>query len=140
MYKRTIEEYMQDRREKRLIDMRKPEDFAQETCPGAENLFYEPFGDEVPEFPKDKPIYLLCYTGSRSDEWAEELEQRGCEAYSIQGGFVEYLRIHLNEMMGRLEQEQLDTDTICKDVERSIVKKFRKDIWRKFTQVSMNMR
>ena len=134
MYKRTIEEYMQDRREKRLIDMRKPEDFAQETCPGAENLFYEPFGDEVPEFPKDKPIYLLCYTGSRSDEWAEELEQRGCEAYSIQGGFVEYLRIHQNEMMGRLEQEQLDTDTICKDVERSIVKKFRKDIWRKFTQ------
>ena len=134
MYKRTIEESMQDRREKRLIDMRKPEDFAQETCPGAENLFYEPFGDEVPEFPKDKPIYLLCYTGSRSDEWAEELEQRGCEAYSIQGGFVEYLRIHLNEMMGRLEQEQLDTDTICKDVERSIVKKFRKDIWRKFTQ------
>lgn len=35
------------------------------------------------------------------------------------------------------EEEFCDTvtgDTFCKDVERSIVKKFRKDIWRKFTQ------
>lgn len=130
MYSKTVEELETDHREKIVIDIRSREDYDKETYPGAIHIFWEEFGEHISEVPKDKVLYLLCYTGQRSDEIAEELNKKGYESYSIEGGFRSYLRRKLQRFM---EQEDI-AETRYKDIERSIVKKFRKPIWRNFTK------
>jgi tRNA(Ile)-lysidine synthase TilS/MesJ/rhodanese-related sulfurtransferase len=138
MYRKTIEEMQLDVRDKYIIDIRKDADFVRETYPGAVNIYWEELPDREEELPHDRPIYLLCYTGDKSDELAEELCEKGYEAYSIEGGYRGYLRIKLLELTAenrrREEEEPKKATTTAQDAERSIVKKFRKEIWRKFTK------
>jgi tRNA(Ile)-lysidine synthase TilS/MesJ/rhodanese-related sulfurtransferase len=130
MNRRTIEELQADVREKIIYDIRKEEDFSKETYPGAVHLYWEDFPEHKEELPKDRPIYLLCYTGEKSDELTEELTEEGYEVYSVVGGYREYLRMKLTQLM----QTEDGKEDRCKEIERSIVKKFRKEIWRKFTK------
>ena len=136
MYQRTIEELQKDEREKVIIDIRREADFLRETYPGAKHIYWEEFEAHRDEVPKDCPVYLICYTGERSDELARELLEEGYEVYSVQGGYRAYLRMKLLESMEQTkapdaEEKNLDR---CSEIERSIVKKFRKEIWRKFTK------
>ena len=76
MYQRTIEELQKDEREKVIIDIRREADFLRETYPGAKHIYWEEFEAHKDEVPKDCPVYLICYTGERSDELARELFRR----------------------------------------------------------------
>jgi tRNA(Ile)-lysidine synthase TilS/MesJ/rhodanese-related sulfurtransferase len=127
---KSIEEMLADDRDKLVVDVRAAKDFEEETYPGAINIFWEDFYDHVDELPKDKPIYLLCYSGRNSDLIADFLSEKGYEIYSIQGGFYSYLRIQIEQFM---EDEKASAER-CKDIERCIIKKFRKEIWCKFTK------
>lgn len=120
----------QDSREKWIIDIRSKEDYEKETYPGAVNIYWEEFDSQKEQLPKDKPIYLLCYTGKKSDEIAEDYAEEGYEIYSIDGGFRAFVRMKLQNFM---TQEEAVKDR-CKEVERSLVKKFRKELWCKFTK------
>lgn len=130
MERKTIQALIEDAGEKLVIDIRSEEDYKRETYPGAIHIFHEDFMDELDRVPKDRPVYLICYTGQKSDAIAEELSGQGYEIYSIDGGFHSYLRYKLQKLMEK-EEDKLDR---CKEAERSIVKKFRKEIWRKFTK------
>ena len=130
MFRKKIEEIEQDKRDKQIVDLRSPEEYEKETYPGAVNLFWEELEEHKEEIAKDKPVYLICYTGQKSDEIAENLVEQGYEAYSIQNGFHSYLRLKLQRMMEQGEEPEID----CKYVERSIVKRFRKEIWRPFVK------
>lgn len=130
MERKTIQALIEDAGEKLVIDIRSEEDYKRETYPGAIHIFHEDFMDEIDRVPKDRPVYLICYTGQKSDDIAEELSGQGYEIYSIDGGFHSYLRYKLQKLMEK-EEDKLDR---CKEAERSIVKKFRKEIWRKFTK------
>lgn len=130
MERKTIQALIEDAGEKLVIDIRSEEDYKRETYPGAIHIFHENFMDELDRVPKDRPVYLICYTGQKSDDIAEELSGQGYEIYSIDGGFHSYLRYKLQKLMEK-EEDKLDR---CKEAERSIVKKFRKEIWRKFTK------
>ena len=130
MFRKKIEEIEQDKRDKQIIDLRSPEEYGKETYPGAVNLFWEKLEAHKDEIAKDKPVYLICYTGQKSDEVAENLVEQGYEAYSIQNGFHAYLRLKLQRMMEQGEEPEIN----CKYVERSIVKRFRKEIWRPFVK------
>ena len=99
MYQRTIEELQKDEREKVIIDIRREADFLRETYPGAKHIYWEEFEAHRDEVPKDRPVYLICYTGERSDELARELLEEGYEVYSVQGGYRAYLRMKLLESM-----------------------------------------
>lgn len=136
MYQRTIEELQKDEREKVIIDIRREADFLRETYPGAKHIYWEEFEAHGDEVPKDRPVYLICYTGERSDELARELLEEGYEVYSVQGGYRAYLRMKLLESMEQTKAPdggEKNADR-CSEIERSIVKKFRKEIWRKFTK------
>lgn len=136
MYQRTIEELQKDEREKVIIDIRREADFLRETYPGAKHIYWEEFEAHKDEVPKDCPVYLICYTGECSDELARELLEEGYEVYSVQGGYRAYLRMKLLESVKQteaLDAEEKNLDR-CSEIERSIVKKFRKEIWRKFTK------
>ena len=130
MIQKTIEELQTDTREKLVIDIRSREEYEKETYPGAIHIFWEEFEQHMDQVPKDKPIYLLCYIGQRSEEIAVQLSEEGYEIYSIENGYHSYLQLKLRELMNQ-EEEIHDAH---KDVERSIIKRFRKEIWRPFVK------
>lgn len=127
---RTIEELQEDTREKQIIDIRDAADFEKETYPGAVNIYWEELAAYMDEIRKDCPVYLLCYTGQKSEEIAEELTEQGYEIYSIKNGYRAWLKMKLSKMMADHNAAEQRT----KDIERSIIKKFRKPIWRRFTK------
>lgn len=127
---RTIEELQEDTREKQIIDIRDAADFEKETYPGAVNIYWEELTAHMDEIRKGCPVYLLCYTGQKSEEIAEELTEQGYEIYSIKNGYRAWLKMKLSKMMADHNAAEQRT----KDIERSIIKKFRKPIWRRFTK------
>ncbi|MCB7341136.1 MULTISPECIES: ATP-binding protein [Blautia] len=127
---RTIEELQEDTREKQIIDIRDKADFDKETYPGAVNIYWEELEEHMDKIRKDCPVYLLCYTGQKSEEIAQELNEQGYEVYSIKNGYRAWLKIKLSKMMADHNAAEQRT----KDIERSIIKKFRKPIWRRFTK------
>ena len=127
---RTIEELQEDTREKQIIDIRDKADFDKETYPGAVNIYWEELEEHMDEIRKDCPVYLLCYPGQKSEEIAQELNEQGYEVYSIKNGYRAWLKIKLSKMMADHNAAEQRT----KDIERSIIKKFRKPIWRRFTK------
>ena len=78
-----------------------------------------------PQIIKSKKVILFCAHGTNSIEAAEELEAEGYRAYSLEGGYIAWLR----EEMRRQEAEDIKNQ-----VEQSIRKKFRKTIWSPFTK------
>ena len=107
-----------------VLDIRAPEQFAYGTWPGAVNI------------PKDKlkpeelrpPVYLLCQSGIVSLELAERFREMGIEAYSVQGGYREYLRRSLTQA-ARNEELRLARQ---QKAEHSIRTTYRKELWTPF--------
>lgn len=129
-YVRTIEQMMEDPRDKCLIDVRSQEEFAKDTIEGAGNIFWEEVIERREELPLDRPVYLLCYSGEHSEEVARDLSALGYEIYSIEHGYQAYIRYQLSRFM---EEEDRVADR-TREIERSLIKKFKKDIWCKFTR------
>lgn len=98
MFRKNLEEMLQDNHPKILIDLRRKEDYRKETIPGAVNIYHGDFLRYVPRLPENKRIYLFCYTGDTSDELAEYLSEKGYDAYSIEEGYHAYLRYKLKQM------------------------------------------
>ena len=126
----TFDEMEGDSRDKLIVDVRRSEDYERETYPGAVNIYWEAWNSKLDEVPKDKPVYLICYTDIRASEIAINMQAEGYEIYAVESGFQAYKRRLLADKMAQFDEN----DTTYKDVERSIVKKFRKDIWRPFTR------
>lgn len=91
---------MEDSRAKYVIDLRKPEDFARGSCDGAVNIYWEEFDGRMQELSREMPVYLICYTGETSDEYAAILRKSGYEAYSVREGYRGYMRWNLKRIMG----------------------------------------
>ena len=79
----------------------------------------------VREDSAEKMLIIYCARGRISQDLAQELRDRGYDAYSLKGGYTSWL---LNEMKNQ------QADEVCAQVEKSIRKKFRKNIWCKFTK------
>ena len=69
-----------------------------------------------------KKIVIYCKGGIISGDIAEQLCDKGYDAYELAGGYVEWLR-------GKMEQRD-----VTEAVELSLRKKFKKSIWCKFTK------
>ena len=129
-YSKTIEEMISDQREKVVIDIREESEFAKSTYPGAGNIPLDEFLSRSEELNKEMPVYLLCYNGRHSLEICQEFAPKGYEIYSIEGGIYSYYRYMIENQLS----DEDTANTRCKDIERSIIKKFRKEIWCKFTK------
>jgi tRNA 2-thiocytidine biosynthesis protein TtcA len=203
-YRKTVDEMEKDSRNIGIIDVRSERDYEADTIPGARNCFWMDFPTEEMDAREliggfgyaGEPIYLVCYTGDKSDAIAERLQGWGIEAYSLDGGYASYLRLAMKRLLaaefpedegansaeadhssdeaasgqGNIDQDsdgiskqdkeesrsenadqnsasseafgQAGTQskkkrkplTFAQNVERSIQKKFRKEIWRQFTR------
>ena len=104
-----------------ICDIRAERDRAYGFIPGsvgisAEELLASPPGD-------GKKLIIYCARGVVSVDLADELCDRGLEAYSLEGGYIAWLRA---EMRRRNDEE------LRERVEQSIRKKFRVSLMSKF--------
>ncbi|MDD6667894.1 MAG: ATP-binding protein [Lachnospiraceae bacterium] len=185
-YRKTIDEMEKDSRNIGIIDVRSERDYEADTIPGARNCFWMDFPTEEMDAREmiggfgyaGEPIYLVCYTGDKSDAIAERLQGWGIEAYSLDGGYAAYLRLAMKRLLAKEFPEDKDANSaeadpeadqssdetasgqgnidqnadgqtaqagtqskkkrkplsFAQNAERSIQKKFRKEIWRQFTR------
>jgi len=72
-----------------------------------------------------KKLVICCSRGEFSVEVAENLEEKGIDAVSLDGGYISWL---IEKMREPEEQNK------ARDAEQSLRKKFKKTIWSKFTK------
>ncbi len=106
-----------------LIDMRNSADREYGTIPGSVVCSAEQLLQEPPQ--TAQKLVIFCAHGVLSVEVAEQLCQKGLSAYSLQGGYLAWLRLTMRQ------QEQED---YCFKVEQSLRKKFKKDILSRFVK------
>ena len=126
----TIESLERTDKDKVLVvDIRPEDQYQRGTFPGAVNLPMAEFEDRKTELElyKDKEIYLMCHTGERSLEYVQDLIADGYDAGNVTGGYRSYLKLTLTRFVQKDSEEQLA-------IERSIIKKFRRSVWRPFTK------
>ena len=131
----TIESLERTDKDKVLVvDIRPEDQYQRGTFLGAVNLPMAEFEDRKTELElyKDKEIYLMCHTGERSLEYVQDLIADGYDAGNVTGGYRSYLKLTLTRFVQKDSEEQLAERT--REIERSIIKKFRRSVWRPFTK------
>lgn len=106
-----------------LVDMRDREEAEKNPIDQALILSKEEM--DMYAFDVHKKIVVICQRGQLSIPVVERLEQKGFEAYSLVGGYVSIVMDKLKKSKQNDFQQQ---------VQRSIIKTYRKKIWSKFTK------
>lgn len=121
----TIEELNKlDKDTYQIIDIRDKEEVQKDEMPGA---VYVP-SDEIETSEKvdlSKKLIICCRIGKISIDVAEQLREKGIDAVSLEGGYTAWLLDSI---------KRKEAESISRDVEQSIRKKFRKKIWRMFAK------
>ena len=121
----TIEELNKlDKDTYQIIDIRDKEEVQKDEMPGA---VYVPT-DEIETSEKvdlSKKLIVCCRIGKISIDVAERLREKGVDAVSLEGGYTAWLLDSI---------KRKEAESISRDVEQSIIKKFRKKIWRMFAK------
>lgn len=113
-----------------IVDIRPREEFDRGAVENAVNMPIEEYDTWMPELPEDKTIYVMCHTGNQSISVVENLEQAGYDVGHVTGGYRAYLSMVLSRTL--LDEEE--AGEWIREMERGIIKKFRKPIWRQFTK------
>ena len=121
----TIEELNKlDKDTYQMVDIRDAVEIAHGAIPGAIAVNAEEIADSQ-SIDRNKKLIICCSRGKKSVQVAESLAESGIDAVSLSGGYLAWL---LNTMS---EEERPD---LSKEAEQSLRKKFRKEIWCKFTK------
>ena len=121
----TIEELNKlDKDTYQIIDIRDKEEVQKDEMSGA---VYVP-SDEIETSGKvdlSKKLIICCRIGKIRIDVAEQLREKGIDAVSLEGGYTAWLLDSI---------KRKEAESISRDVEQSIRKKFRKKIWRMFAK------
>lgn len=117
-----------DEKECVLIDVRDQTAYNHGFIPGAIHVEMDRIlgGEYIP--PVGKKVILYCLKGIISVEAAEYLTEKGYEAYSLAGGYGQWL------IRSMEKEKEADQDTRLDDIERSLRKKFHKNIFSRFAK------
>ena len=122
--------------EKTIVDIRPQDQYMRGTFPGAVSLpasrLEEQYEEETARLDKMHPVYVMCHTGEKSQEWVRRLTGDGFDAVNVEGGYRAWLRLSLSRFVGG--ESEADREEKRARIEQSIIKKFRKPIWRSFTR------
>ncbi|MFI6062173.1 rhodanese-like domain-containing protein [Streptomyces sp. NPDC051286] len=69
-----------------VLDVREPEEYRAGHVPGARLAPLSVLAAAAGEVPKDRPVYVICASGNRSQWAAERLAAVGVDAVSVAGG------------------------------------------------------
>jgi rhodanese-related sulfurtransferase len=88
----TYEEQYFKQKNHTLIDVRTKGEFSQAHISGAKNYPLATLAKNTNRIPKDKPIIVVCQTGSRSRTGAKMLAQAGFEnVINLKGGTMRWM-------------------------------------------------
>ena len=122
--------------EKTIVDIRPQDQYMRGTFPGAVSLpasrLEEQYEEETARLDKMHPVYVMCHTGEKSQEWVRRLTGDGFDAVNVEGGYRAWLRLSMSRFVGG--ESEADREEKRARIEQSIIKKFRKPIWRAFTR------
>ena len=122
--------------EKTIVDIRPQDQYMRGTFPGAVSLpasrLEEQYEEETARLDKMHPVYVMCHTGEKSQEWVRRLTGDGFDAVNVEGGYRAWLRLSLSRFVGG--ESEADREENRARIEQRIIKKFRKPIWRAFTR------
>jgi len=79
-----------------LVDVREPNEWQAGRAAGARHIPLGQLATRAAELPKDRPVYLICASGSRSQLAAEMLHRAGFVCpINVSGGTGAWLRSNL---------------------------------------------
>ena len=121
----TIEELKKlSKEDYQIIDIRSDIEISHGEIPGALNISPDQIaGSDLVD--PTKKLIICCSRGEISVGVAEDLVQKGFDAESLSGGYIAWLMDVMKEDSG---------EDVAYRAEQSIRKKFRKNIWSKFTK------
>ncbi|MDO4330554.1 MAG: ATP-binding protein [Lachnospiraceae bacterium] len=144
-----------------LVDIRNEASAAYGMLPGAINIpedkLEEGLEGELPALPSDKKVILYCTKGIFSRDMAEQLRELGVDAYSLTGGYMGWLLEDMkreqekdagarelrqraagqeegDQAEQKQDQEGGNTLTKAEEVEKSIRKRFHKELFSRFAR------
>jgi rhodanese-related sulfurtransferase len=92
-----------------LVDVREPDEFATERAEGALLLPISEFAERHEELPRDRPLLMICQSGSRSMSATMFLLQRGwTDVRNVDGGTTAWVRAGLPSRRGEPEPGEGD--------------------------------
>ena len=83
-----------------LLDVREPGEVLVRPVNGAIQIPFFELSKKIDSIPKDKPVYVFCSTGDRSEQVAEILVDRDFDAYNVEGGLNAVPKIHFVDAKG----------------------------------------
>ena len=107
-----------------IVDIRDAVEISHGAIPGALGMKTEEI-ETSDAIDRSKKTIICCSRGRFSVAAAEELQEKGWDAVSLEGGYIAWL---MDVMSAPEEQDK------AADVEKSLRKKFKKAIWSKFTK------
>lgn len=107
-----------------IVDIRDAVEISHGAIPGALVMKTEEI-ETSDAIDRSKKTIICCSRGRFSVAAAEELQEKGWDAVSLEGGYIAWL---MDVMSAPEEQDK------AVDVEKSLRKKFKKAIWSKFTK------
>ncbi len=110
-----------------FVDLRNSDTTAYGTIPGAVLIPMDELEKNLEKLDRRKKQVLYCSKGIISGSVAERLREMGYEAYSLEGGYYSYLTDKMKKDSEH-ESERLEK------IEKSIRKKFHKEIFSKFAK------
>ena len=113
-----------------LVDMRDDSSIGYGMIPGAIHIPEEKIDEKIDDVSAGKKVVIYCTRGVFSAECAGKLrEQKNIEAYSLEGGYTGWILENI-----RLEEEKEEDGSRKDDIEKSIRKKFHKQLFSKFAK------
>ena len=114
----------------KLIDIRDAVSIQYGRIPDSIAIDPEQLMTEVSAFSKDTPLILYCTKGIASREQAQMLRDAGYRAYSLKGGYQEWLLATMEDTSHPVRTAQ--------EVELSLRKKFHKELFSRFAKAVKN--
>jgi tRNA(Ile)-lysidine synthase TilS/MesJ/rhodanese-related sulfurtransferase len=110
-----------------LIDIREASAAAYGGMPGAISIPAEELMENPDRLDRTKKQVLYCMKGILSGETAETLREQGFQAFSLAGGYHAYL-------IDRMKSDEQNLADRTAQIEKSIAKKFHKELFSKFAK------
>jgi rhodanese-related sulfurtransferase len=92
-----------------LIDVREPDEYAAEHAPNALLIPLEQVSARMQEIAayKDKPVVVMCHSGRRSAQAAQQLQDAGfSQVSSVAGGIVAWKKAGLEVVAGKAPAQE----------------------------------
>ena len=83
-----------------LLDIREASEALVRPVNGAVQIPFFELSKRIDSIPKDKPVYVFCSTGDRSEQVAEILADRDYDVYNIEGGLDAVPKAHFVDAKG----------------------------------------